>query len=272
LLLFLTGGLGNIAKAFTGSEKIIATLKIFGKEAFSVITLGVVDILALFKSLIGAFVKACNKGLKGFLRWIEALIQEIKAGKKGKSVDDVLEDVEKAIFRKIAYSNGIRGEIQLTLIQKNEIAEYAKLYGIDESQIQFVDELGLRNTSYSPFFGEEQLVINTDVMPGVKNTANSRLSWKAAIAHELEGHRSAALADKTFFDSKLGERANDLLEEIQASTRASYHGKELSNLERKDLLEDALERFNQHKQDLVGTKYEGYSFDKIKEILWTSKN
>jgi flavin-dependent dehydrogenase len=109
-------------------------------------------------------------------------------------------------------------------------------------------------------------------MPGVKNTANSRMSWKAAIAHELEGHRSAALADKTFFDAELGQRANDLLEEIQASSRASYHGKELSNLERKDLLEDALERFNQHKQDLLGTKYEGYSFNQIKEILWTSKN
>jgi Metallopeptidase toxin 4 len=58
-------------------------------------TLGVVDILAFFKSLIGAFVRACKRGLKGFLRWIEALIQEIKVGKKAKNVDELLEEAEK---------------------------------------------------------------------------------------------------------------------------------------------------------------------------------
>ena len=65
-------------------------------EMISVATLGVVDILAFFNSLIGAFVRACKKGLKGFLRWVEELIKGIKKG-NAKSVDDLLEDVEKAV-------------------------------------------------------------------------------------------------------------------------------------------------------------------------------
>ena len=41
--------------------------------------------------------RACSKGLKGFLRWIEALIQEIKSGKKGKSMEELLEDAERTV-------------------------------------------------------------------------------------------------------------------------------------------------------------------------------
>jgi hypothetical protein len=95
LLLFLTVGFGTVAKAGTYIQKIGAFSKIVGREMISVATFGVVDILALFKSLIGAFVKACNKGLKGFLRWIEALIQEIKVGKKAKNVEELLDEAEK---------------------------------------------------------------------------------------------------------------------------------------------------------------------------------
>jgi hypothetical protein len=57
----------------------------------SVATFCLVDILAFFKSLIGAFVRACKRGLKGFLRWVEELIKGIKKG-NAKSVDELLED------------------------------------------------------------------------------------------------------------------------------------------------------------------------------------
>jgi hypothetical protein len=87
LLAIFTAGGGNAVKAAGSFTKIL------GREMISVATLGVVDILAFFKSLIGAFVRACSKGLKGFLRWVEELIKGIKSGKV-KSMEEVLEDAE----------------------------------------------------------------------------------------------------------------------------------------------------------------------------------
>lgn len=116
------------------------------------------------------------------------------------------------------------------------------------------------------------LYINTDIMPGALSTANSRLNWKSAIAHELEGHRLAALNGKTFHDPDISIHANDLLEEIQASVRSSKHGKDLTLTERKDLLQDAIERLENHKGFLKGTKYENLTFNQILEKLWISKH
>ena len=174
--------------------------------------------------------------------------------------------------RNIADSDGIRGVELLTSKLKKEIFEYGKLYYGENADelIQFADELSTNNTGYMSTF--DVLYINTDVMPGKLNTANSRLSWKAAIAHELEGHRLASLNNKTFFDGELSLDVNDLLEEIQASIRASKNGKGLSVSERKDLLEDASERFHNHKRILAGTKYENLTFNEIIEKLWTIKH
>lgn len=88
-------------------------------------------------------------------------------------------------------------------------------------------------------------------MPAIKATsANSRVSWKGAIAHELEGHRAAALVGKT--------HSNLVLEEVQASIRASKYGKDLTKLERSTLWEDAMERLQKNEID----------FEQIKNELW----
>ncbi len=107
LLAIFTAGGGNAVKAAGSFTKIL------GREMISVATLGVVDILAFFKSLIGAFVRACKRGLKGFLRWVEELIKGIKKG-NAKSVDELLEDAEKAV--------GGRGPLGIGEI----IGEYSK--------------------------------------------------------------------------------------------------------------------------------------------------
>jgi hypothetical protein len=184
----------------------------------SVDTLGVVDILAFFKSLIGAFVRACKRGLKGFLRWVEEMIKGIKKG-NAKSVDELLEDAEK-VFKPIR-TGGLRGEKELTKTEINDILEYSKKYGIKEEDIFFKNN-DSDYTSYARLFEKQDvLYINTDVMPALKPiNANSKVSWKGAIAHELEGHRASALAGKS--------NPNALLEEVQASVRASKFGIDLT--------------------------------------------
>lgn len=91
LLLVFTGGLGNIARASTAYGKIVAGLRIFAKEAFSVVTFGIVEFLQFFRSIIAGFVKACSKGIKGFFRWVEELLKGLEGG-KGKSGEEVLGD------------------------------------------------------------------------------------------------------------------------------------------------------------------------------------
>jgi hypothetical protein len=80
-----------------------------------------------------------------------------------------------------------------------------------EENIVFNDDM---NTYYSSLFGEDRLSIGTDILPVVTGSyANSRISMYGAIAHELIGHRRAALFGKT--------QTNPLLEEVQASIRAA---------------------------------------------------
>lgn len=234
------------------------------------------------------FEKIFNLALKGIsfsfgmvVKIFRAIINKFsKGGSARKVIADFFESVRKLfddIFpkwkrRRIALSNGIRGEKELSEVLKKEIIKYAKRYGIDERKIVFKDGISELNTSYSNLFGLDILYINSDVMPGILNTANSRLSWKAAIAHELEGHRLASKLNKTFFDKNLSNAANDLLEEMQASIRASILGKDLTKIEREDLLLDAMERFSKHSKVLKDTIYEKLNFNEIKEKLWISES
>jgi len=64
--------------------------------------------------------------------------------------------------------------------------------------------------------------------------ANTRLTWKSSNAHELIGHREAALAGKT--------QSEDPLEEAQASIRAARLAPYLSSTERCTLLRDSITR------------------------------
>ena len=161
-------------------------------------------------------------------------------------------------------TGGLRGELSLTDSQKEQISEYIKLVESDAPSkvgvIRWVDDREM-NTAYSPGF--DLLNIGSDVMPapeqttevflgevnGVKIprikikwrgeatfTANSRLTWKSSIAHELIGHREAALAGKT--------QPETPLEEAQASIRAARFAPSLSSTERYTLLRDGITRLH----------------------------
>lgn len=118
-----------------------------------------------------------------------------------------------------------------------------------EKDVVFSDNM---NTSYKLLFGQDRLYIGTDVLPSDKKglPANSRVSMKGAVAHEVVGHREAEIAGKT--------QANAVLEEAQASIRAARFAPNLSGRERITLIRDALERLNKA----------GYKIREVKEGLW----
>jgi len=91
-------------------------------------------------------------------------------------------------------TGGLRNETPLTKTQKAQVLSYAICCGIPKEIIIFSDNM---NTSYTSLFGEERLYIGTDVLPASKGPANSRISMRGAIAHELVGHRRAVLTGKT---------------------------------------------------------------------------
>ena len=97
------------------------------------------------------------------------------------------------------------------------------------------------NTSYFP--GWDTLRIAPDLLPHRNPPvgtlgANSRIGMKGCLAHELKGHRAAALAGKT--------HPNPILEEAQASIRAARYGHNLTKPERFTLLRDAIVRLSEH--------------------------
>lgn len=153
-------------------------------------------------------------------------------------------------MRKVV-SGGKRNEAVLTEKQKDDAVNYALKYNISRDAILISENM---STSFGLLYGQETLYIGTDVLPTESpkrhKSVNSNLSMKAALAHELAGHRAAALANKTHSDP--------VFEEIQASIRASLHGIELSEEDRQMLIEDAKLRL----------KCTNCTFDEIRSKLW----
>jgi hypothetical protein len=155
--------------------------------------------------------------------------------------------------------NQTRNSEPLTEIQKAEAVSYAKSLGATDDMIQISDNM---NTSYGNMFGRELLYIGSDVLPGTGKvsgiTANSRISMKGAIAHELVGHRNAALAGRAF-DTATARGL--MLEEAQASIRAARHAPGLTQVERYTLLRDGIARL----------KKQGVQIKEVRDLLWINE-
>jgi hypothetical protein len=108
---------------------------------------------------------------------------------------------------------------------------YAVLLGMPEDSIGFTD---YGHTAYGG--STDILKIGTDVLPlGIRlKNPNSNISLKGAIAHEIIGHRDAALGKF--------EHPVEAADEAQASIRAARFAPDLSRQERMDLLKDAMNR------------------------------
>ena len=140
-------------------------------------------------------------------------------------------------------TGGKRNELELTDEQINQAMSYAISLGMPADKIYYV---GYDFTAYGSKF--DILRIGTDVLTSgerMKNP-NSNISLKGAIAHEIIGHRDAALKDQT--------QENDLLEEVQASIRAARFAPELNERERLDLLMDAVYRLRQSNESIKAVR------------------
>ncbi len=133
-------------------------------------------------------------------------------------------------------TGGLRNENPLTVEQVSAVKDYAKVLGMDSAKIIHMDWM---HTAYSKAFDE--MIIGTDVIPSANpTTANSGLSMKATVAHEIVGHRDAAL--KGWTQPKDYILPDHTTEEIQASVRAARFAPDLTDTERWRLLRDAIER------------------------------
>lgn len=150
-------------------------------------------------------------------------------------------------------TGGLRNEVPLTNAQRAEAGEYARSLGMPGESIRYSEFI---ETSYGPTF--DMLIIGTDVLPrsnvGLGTfTANSRISMRGAIAHEILGHRAAALAGRT--------QAINALEEAQASIRAARFAPDLTSTERYTLLRDAITRLHNA----------GFEVREVRGQLWVTQ-
>ena len=145
-------------------------------------------------------------------------------------------------------TGGLRNEQPLTQKQIDDAIKYAVELGMPRDLIAYSD---IYATGYNPAY--DILLFGTDLYPKENlssgtETANSRVSWKSAIGHEIIGHREAALKGWT--------QAAKAFEETQASIRAARFTPGLTIIERIALLRDAVSRLP-----------EGVKINDIKGIL-----
>jgi hypothetical protein len=136
-------------------------------------------------------------------------------------------------------SGGKRGEVPLTATQRAEVDNYLKNFDLDGVAIRHVDDTNL-STGYLHGDLFSVLNIGSDVVPGNVGlgtlTANSRVSLRGTLAHEIVGHREAALAGRS--------QSIHSLEEAQASIRAARFAPDLTSTERFTLLRDSVTRLH----------------------------
>ena len=148
-------------------------------------------------------------------------------------------------------TGGRRNETPLSEQQVDEIKDYAAYLGMPKERVYYVD---YDCTGYGISF--DLLRIGTDVYPAKEYNhanANSNVSMHGAIAHEIVGHRMAALAGKNQDD--------EVLEEVQASIRAAKFTPDLKSSERIVLYRDAVTRLRNNNIKLKDIKNKLHIFE-----------
>ena len=130
-------------------------------------------------------------------------------------------------------TGGHRNERPLTEEQIRDCTDYAVSLGMPRDQIVYLENI---NTSYTGSVFDV-LVIGTDAYPsGDTSRANYEMSNRAAIAHEVVGHRATCLHGTN--------KTSTPMDEAQASYRAARLAPGLSDDDRRLLEQDARDRLS----------------------------
>jgi len=133
LLLIFTAGEGNVVKGATYVQKASSLLRVITREAFSAATFGLTDLLLGLGKLMLRFSKACAKGFKGFIKFIEELLQGAKNGAKAEDLAEEAQDIEEVIVRGKKFQKG-GGDITKSFaenagIKIERVASTTKVFG-----------------------------------------------------------------------------------------------------------------------------------------------
>lgn len=172
---------------------------------------------------------AQNKDDPGFNRQQEKMQKEIAKSKK--------DGIIKSRNMSDVFTGGKRNETPLEDKEIEAAKAAAKRQG-------YLGDIHYSNNSNTSFHGSIEgkpyhyLVIGTDAFPAKQNggTANERISLDGCMAHEIVGHYEAWKKGTT--------QKIEVLEEVQASLRASKFGVGLTDDEREILKQDAIDRLN----------------------------
>lgn len=157
VLAIFTGGATAIAEAASMFEKVMATLKLVAREAFSVATMGIIDILQLFRVLITKFVQACKNGWAGFRDFLKKLMSnktDDLAKEEGKLLDELgkhvdnFGDINKSFFenagitlRREAATGAVLGQTEGYTCAANSLRMALEDLGIVRSEKYLADSL-----------------------------------------------------------------------------------------------------------------------------------
>lgn len=134
LLLVFTSGAGNIIKGTTYVQKAASLLKVITREAMSAVTFGITDLLTLLGKLIFRFGRACTNGFKGFIKFIEDLLQGAKDSAKAEDLAREATEIEEVIIQGKTLRGLIAQDIKRWLQTK---------YRIGKATLELLEELGL---------------------------------------------------------------------------------------------------------------------------------
>ena len=155
-----------------------------------------------------------------------------------------LENSETGAIMKVQ-TGGRRNETPLTESQIKENIDYVVSLGMKREQVRYGEHY---YTSYGSGF--DMVYLGTDLYPAKNGkTANERISNKAALAHEIVGHRETYKRGTSLFGK------DDLLDEVQASIRAARFAPGLTVKDRNLLLRDAMERLKKDGRRIRDVRY-----------------
>ena len=200
VLAFFTGGASLIAKATNATEKAAAAFRLVLSEVISTATMGITDILKLFKLLITKFAQACSRGWKGFKQFLENLFTH--------NVDDVVNGEGKVLDNVLGeglYGGKILSEVEIgdraKLLLKKFGTKLEKVESFDNpnvlaqfdpntNTIRYKDEVTEYFMAHESFHAEEMKLIGFDEyvknapLRGVKEADYTIENWQRLYKRE----------------------------------------------------------------------------------------